>query len=96
MNYEVAPQVAKRLGLPPPLELATFGLTTKEKKMKRIEFIKEMFVTEDVRVDGMNRNLIPPPGIMPIQGLVINEPESRIFFMNGVGNKSSSRVNTVK
>ncbi|GJX81107.1 hypothetical protein Tco_0329256 [Tanacetum coccineum] len=29
------------------------------------------------------RNLIPPPGIMPVQGFVINEPESGIFFMNG-------------
>ncbi|GJT28515.1 hypothetical protein Tco_0908790 [Tanacetum coccineum] len=47
---------AKRLGLPPPPELATFGLTVEEKKRKRVEFIKEMFVTEDVRVDGMNRN----------------------------------------
>nr|GEW21356.1 hypothetical protein [Tanacetum cinerariifolium] len=34
-------------------------------------------------VDGIDKNLIPPPGIMPIQGLVINEPESGIFFMNG-------------
>ncbi|GJW04089.1 chitinase II [Tanacetum coccineum] len=74
---------AKRLGLPPPPELATFGLTAKEKKRKRAEVIKEVFVTEDVRVDGMDRNLIPPPGIMPVQGFVINEPESGIFFMNG-------------
>ncbi|GKB53082.1 aldehyde dehydrogenase family 2 member C4-like protein [Tanacetum coccineum] len=35
------------------------------------------------QVDEMDRNLIPPPGIMPIQGLVIKEPESGIFFMNG-------------
>ncbi|GJY37247.1 hypothetical protein Tco_0422625 [Tanacetum coccineum] len=73
----------KRLGLPPPPELATFGLTAEEKKRKRTEFFKEVFVTEDVRVDGIERNLIPPHGVMPIQGLVINEPESRIFLMNG-------------
>ncbi|GKC05500.1 hypothetical protein Tco_0997110 [Tanacetum coccineum] len=73
---------AKRLGLPPPPELATFGLTAEEKKRKRAEFIKEMFVTEDVRVDGMNRNLIPPPGVVPIEALVIKEPESGIFYMN--------------
>ncbi|GJV70973.1 hypothetical protein Tco_1490968 [Tanacetum coccineum] len=30
----------------------------------------------------MQRNLIPSPGVMPIEGLVINEPESGIFFMN--------------
>ncbi|GKA28783.1 hypothetical protein Tco_0715028 [Tanacetum coccineum] len=74
---------AKRVGLPPPPELATFGLTAEEKKRKRTELIKEVFLTEDVRVDGIERNLIPPPGVMPIQGLAINEPESGIFFMNG-------------
>ncbi|GJY80399.1 hypothetical protein Tco_0493150 [Tanacetum coccineum] len=73
---------AKRLGLPPPPKLATFGLTTEEKKRKRTEFIKEMFVTEEVRVNRINRNLIPPPRVVPIEGLVIKEPESRIFYMN--------------
>nr|GEV68858.1 zinc finger BED domain-containing protein RICESLEEPER 2-like [Tanacetum cinerariifolium] len=74
---------AKRQGLPLSPELATFGLTAKEKKRKRTEFIKEVFVTENVRVNGMDMNLIPPTGIMPIQGVVINEPELGIFFMNG-------------
>ncbi|GKA40988.1 hypothetical protein Tco_0733581 [Tanacetum coccineum] len=74
---------AKRLGLPPPPELATFGLIAEEKKRKRTKFIKQVFLTRDVRVDGMDRNLIPPPLVLPIQGLVINEPESEIFFMNG-------------
>ncbi|GKA70841.1 hypothetical protein Tco_0776980 [Tanacetum coccineum] len=37
---------------------------------------------DDVRVDGMNRNLIPPHGVVPIEGLFIKEPESGIFFMN--------------
>nr|GEV99889.1 hypothetical protein [Tanacetum cinerariifolium] len=73
---------AKRLGLSPPPELATFGLTAEEKKRKRTELIKEVFVTKNVRVDGMDRNLISPPRIMPIQGIVINEPESGNFFMN--------------
>ncbi|GKC24228.1 hypothetical protein Tco_1026378 [Tanacetum coccineum] len=74
---------AKRLGLPPPPKLVTFRLTAEEKKRKRTEFIKEVFLSGDVRVDGMDRNLIPPPRVLPIQGLVINEPESGIFFMNG-------------
>ncbi|GKG67257.1 hypothetical protein Tco_0734097, partial [Tanacetum coccineum] len=34
--------------------------------------MKEFFVTED----GTGRNLIPPPGVISIQGLVISEPES--------------------
>nr|GEU98858.1 retrovirus-related Pol polyprotein from transposon TNT 1-94 [Tanacetum cinerariifolium] len=73
---------AKRLGLPPSPELATFGLTVEEKKRKRTEFLKEMFVTEDVRVDGMNRNLILLPKVVPIEEVVIKEPESGIFYMN--------------
>ncbi|GJY04747.1 heat shock 70 kDa protein BIP1 [Tanacetum coccineum] len=73
---------AKKLGLPPPPALVTFGMTAEEKKRKRTQFLKEAFVTEDIKVDGMNMNLIPPPNVMPIEGLVINEPESGIFFMN--------------
>ncbi|GKC57975.1 hypothetical protein Tco_1085573 [Tanacetum coccineum] len=62
---------AKKLGLSPPPTLATFGMTTEEKKRKRTQFLKEAFVTEDIRVDGMNKNLIPPPGVVPIEGLLI-------------------------
>ncbi|GKF74599.1 hypothetical protein Tco_0220931, partial [Tanacetum coccineum] len=72
----------RRLGLPLPPELATFRLTNEERKRKRTEFIKEMFVTEDIKVDGMNRNLIPPPEVVPIERLVIKEPKSGIFYMN--------------
>ncbi|GKE08732.1 hypothetical protein Tco_1412283, partial [Tanacetum coccineum] len=74
---------AKKLELPPPPVLATFGMTAGDKKRKRTKFLKEVFVTENIIVNGMYRNLIPPPGVMPIQGLVINEPELGIFFMNG-------------
>ncbi|GJS24112.1 retrovirus-related pol polyprotein from transposon TNT 1-94 [Tanacetum coccineum] len=74
---------AKRLGLPPPPELATFGLIAEEKKRKRTEFIKQVFLTRDVRVDGIDMNLIPPTLVLPIQGLVINEPELEIFFISG-------------
>ncbi|GKD74726.1 hypothetical protein Tco_1333008, partial [Tanacetum coccineum] len=73
---------AKKLGLPPPPALATFGITAEEKKRKMTQFLKEAFITEDIRVDRMDRNLIPPPGVVPIEGLVIKEPESRIFYMN--------------
>ncbi|GJX88537.1 hypothetical protein Tco_0340551 [Tanacetum coccineum] len=60
---------AKRLGLPPPPKLATFRLTAEEKKRKRTEFIKEVFLTKDVRVDGMDKNLIPPHGVLPSTNL---------------------------
>ncbi|GJS57269.1 hypothetical protein Tco_0652053 [Tanacetum coccineum] len=73
---------AKKLGLPPPPVLASFGMTPEEKKKKMTHFLKEAFVTEDISVDGMNRNFIPPPGVMSIEGLVIKELKSGIFFMN--------------
>ncbi|GJU40066.1 hypothetical protein Tco_1193023 [Tanacetum coccineum] len=73
---------AKKLGLPPPPALTTFGITAEDKKRKRTEILKEVFVTENITVDGMHRNLIPPPGVVPIEGLVINKLESGIFFMN--------------
>nr|GEY71167.1 hypothetical protein [Tanacetum cinerariifolium] len=73
---------AKKLGLPPPLALGTFRMTPEEKKRKRTQILKEAFVTKDIKVDGMNRNLIPPPGFVPIEGPVIKELESGIFYMN--------------
>nr|GEZ63429.1 hypothetical protein [Tanacetum cinerariifolium] len=88
--------LAKRLGLPPLSELATFGLTAEEKKKKRTELIKEVSITENVQVDEMDRNIIPPSGIMPIQGLVINEPDSGIFLMNGNTDIGFQRENVFK
>nr|GEW42848.1 hypothetical protein [Tanacetum cinerariifolium] len=82
-KFQWAIDQAKTLGLPPPPAIATFGMTDEEKKRKRTEILKEVFVTENITVDRMQRNLIPSPGVVPIEGLVINEPESGIFFMNG-------------
>ncbi|GKA91531.1 hypothetical protein Tco_0813401 [Tanacetum coccineum] len=74
---------AGKLGLKPPSKLSDYRITPEERKRKRISgLVDEVFVTEDIRVLGMKRNLIPPPRVVPIQGLVISEPESGIFFMN--------------
>nr|GEU88152.1 putative ribonuclease H-like domain-containing protein [Tanacetum cinerariifolium] len=81
---------SKKLGLSPPPALATFEMTAEDKKRKRTEFPKEFFVTKNITIDGMHRNLIPPR-VMPIEGLVINELESRIFFMNGNTNIAFQR-----
>ncbi|GJT10340.1 hypothetical protein Tco_0857382 [Tanacetum coccineum] len=43
---------AKNLGLPPPPALATFGMTAEDKKRKRNETLKEVFVKERIDVDG--------------------------------------------
>ncbi|GJZ10544.1 hypothetical protein Tco_0545303, partial [Tanacetum coccineum] len=74
---------AKKLGLPPPPALATFGMTAEDKKRKRTKILEEVFVKENIVVDGMHRNLVPPLGIEGRHGLVIREPESGIFFYNG-------------
>ncbi|GJZ72672.1 hypothetical protein Tco_0636818 [Tanacetum coccineum] len=74
---------AKKLGLPPPPELAHFGKPAKEKKRKRTEILAKVFVKENIVVDGMQRNLIPPPGVECRKGLVIKEPEDGIFYFNG-------------
>ncbi|GJV13077.1 hypothetical protein Tco_1354618 [Tanacetum coccineum] len=69
---------AKSLGIPPLPELSTFGVDTTDKKRKRSsEILKEVFVKENVEVDGMRKNLVLPLGIEGRQGLVIREPESK-------------------
>ncbi|GJX04107.1 hypothetical protein Tco_0190023, partial [Tanacetum coccineum] len=73
---------AKKLGLLPPPALATLRMIAEDKKRKRIKFLKEVFLTKNITVDGMQRNLIPPPRVVPIEGLVINEPKLGIYFMN--------------
>ncbi|GKD45708.1 hypothetical protein Tco_1270353 [Tanacetum coccineum] len=78
--------VLKTLGFSEWLEIHVLAskVKTAEKKRKRtFEIIKEVFVSEDIVVDGMHRNLVPPPGVAGSRGLVIREPESGFFFYNG-------------
>ncbi|GJY58415.1 retrovirus-related pol polyprotein from transposon TNT 1-94 [Tanacetum coccineum] len=75
---------ARKLGIPLPPELSALGVSTTKKKRKRSsEILKEVFIKEDIVVDGMHKNLVPPPGVEGSRGLVITKPESRIFFYNG-------------
>nr|GEZ94585.1 hypothetical protein [Tanacetum cinerariifolium] len=61
-NFEWIKTQAEKLGIPPPPKLSAFGLSAAEKKRKRSsKIIKEVFVKEDIVVDEMHRNLIPPP-----------------------------------
>nr|GEV34853.1 hypothetical protein [Tanacetum cinerariifolium] len=73
---------AKRLGLLSPPELATFELTAEDKKRKKTSVIKEVFVKERIEVDGIQRNLTPPSGVVGKKGLVIREPEAGFFYFN--------------
>nr|GEV23180.1 putative ribonuclease H-like domain-containing protein [Tanacetum cinerariifolium] len=68
---------SKALGIPPPPELSTFGVSINDRKRKiRLEMLQEVSVKENLVVDGMHRNLVPPPGIIGSRGQVIREPES--------------------
>ncbi|GJY67156.1 hypothetical protein Tco_0469394 [Tanacetum coccineum] len=80
----IATEAKKALGISPPSELSTFGVSINDKKIKRsLEIITKVFVKENVMVDGMHRNLVPHPRIEGGKGLVIREPESGVFFYNG-------------
>nr|GEX72240.1 hypothetical protein [Tanacetum cinerariifolium] len=75
---------AKALGIPPPPELSTFGVSINDKKKKRSsDILKEVFVQEDIVIDGMHKNLVPLPDIVGSRGQVIREPKLGIFFYNG-------------
>nr|GEW86438.1 hypothetical protein [Tanacetum cinerariifolium] len=75
---------AQKLGIPPPQELSNFRISTDNKKRKRsLEILHEVFVKVNIVVDGMQRNLIPPPGIEGSRGRVIREPGSGIIFYSG-------------
>ncbi|GKB60529.1 hypothetical protein Tco_0916715 [Tanacetum coccineum] len=75
---------ARALGIPPLPELSSFGIPVDDKKRKRTsEILQQVFVKENIVVDGMKRNLAPPPGVEGRKGLVIKEPEEGIFYYNG-------------
>ncbi|GJU04378.1 putative reverse transcriptase domain-containing protein [Tanacetum coccineum] len=74
----------KALGILPTPVPSTFRVSTDDKKKKRSsKILKQVFVKEDLMVDRMHRNLIPPPWVKGRKGLVIREPESAVFFYNG-------------
>ncbi|GJR37454.1 hypothetical protein Tco_1213138 [Tanacetum coccineum] len=60
---------AKKLGIPPPPELAHIGKPTEDKKRKRTEILTKVFVKENIVVDEMKRNLDPPQGVEDRRGL---------------------------
>ncbi|GJW07433.1 hypothetical protein Tco_1569856 [Tanacetum coccineum] len=74
---------AKKPGVPPPHELANFEISSEDKKRKMTEILKEVFVKDDIVVDGMHRNVIPPTGVEGRRGLVIRELKAVIFYYNG-------------
>ncbi|GJW06292.1 hypothetical protein Tco_1568715 [Tanacetum coccineum] len=67
---------AKNLGLPPPPALASFEMTVADKKRKRMETLKEVFVKERIDVDGTQRNITPPSGVVGKE----DSPEAREMY----------------
>ncbi|GKA96253.1 hypothetical protein Tco_0818348 [Tanacetum coccineum] len=87
---------AGKLGIPPPSQLTAFEHPTTLKKRKRkTEVIHEVFVKENIVVDGMQRNLYIPEGVVGKVGLVIREPEAGIFLFNGNFDVSSKEVGII-
>ncbi|GKD88884.1 hypothetical protein Tco_1364391 [Tanacetum coccineum] len=71
----------KKLGLPPPPALATFGMTAEDKKRKRTKILEEVFVNENVVVDECTGTWFLPQGLKAEKGL--SSAESWIFYYNG-------------
>ncbi|GJR59843.1 retrovirus-related pol polyprotein from transposon TNT 1-94 [Tanacetum coccineum] len=83
-NFQWVVTQAGKLGIPPPPEITAFEFPLAEKKTgtkrKRMaEVIHELFVKENVVVDGMHRKLVLPARVVGSLGLVIDESEARIF-----------------
>ncbi|GJY11427.1 hypothetical protein Tco_0379612 [Tanacetum coccineum] len=79
---------AVKLGIPLPPQLTSFELPPTERKAgmkrkRRIELIHETFVKENIVVDGMQRNLTLPEGVVGKADMVIKEPKAGIFLYNG-------------
>ncbi|GJV50187.1 hypothetical protein Tco_1440399 [Tanacetum coccineum] len=83
LNLKVA-STADKLGIPPLPQLIAFELPSAEKKRKRkARVLHEVFVKENIVVDGMHRNLSLPKGVVRKVVLAIKEPKTRIFLYNG-------------
>ncbi|GJT42467.1 hypothetical protein Tco_0951182 [Tanacetum coccineum] len=54
----------KKLGVPLLPELTHFRKPVEDMKRKRTEILKEVFEKENIVVDGMHKNLIPPLGVV--------------------------------
>ncbi|GKA72513.1 hypothetical protein Tco_0778729 [Tanacetum coccineum] len=66
----------KKVGIPLLPELTHFRKPAEDRKMKRTKILKEFFEKENIVVNRMHKNLIPPLGVVGSRGQVIKEPES--------------------
>nr|GEU73976.1 retrovirus-related Pol polyprotein from transposon TNT 1-94 [Tanacetum cinerariifolium] len=78
---------ALKLGIPPLPQLTVVELSPTQRKVnlkrnKRSELIHQVFVKENIVVDGMQRKLSLPEGVVGKDGMVIKEPEVGSFLHN--------------
>ncbi|GKD18020.1 hypothetical protein Tco_1207178, partial [Tanacetum coccineum] len=75
---------AGKLEIPPIPQLMPFEISLAKKKRKRkAKVLHEVFVKENIMVDGTKRNLVPTVGAVGSVRLVIKELEAGIFVYNG-------------
>nr|GEU64262.1 hypothetical protein [Tanacetum cinerariifolium] len=73
--------------------MAQLFISAEKKKKRRIEVARHAFLKAGVRVDGMERNLVPPMGVTTGKhGHVIEQPEVGILFFNGNTNLGFQRI----
>nr|GEZ02985.1 hypothetical protein [Tanacetum cinerariifolium] len=73
----------KRVLKPKQLRAQEEELAKIKKRNRKAKVLHEVFVKENIVMDGMQRNLSLPVGVVGKSRLVIKEPEARIFLYNG-------------
>ncbi|GJS02257.1 hypothetical protein Tco_0318765 [Tanacetum coccineum] len=83
-KFQWVATTAGKLEIPPIPQLMPYEISPAEKERKRkAKVLHEVFVKENIMVDGMKRNLVPPVGVVGSVRLVIKELEAGIFIYNG-------------
>nr|GEZ09829.1 hypothetical protein [Tanacetum cinerariifolium] len=65
VKFKWVATIAEKLNIPPSPPLVDFQLPpTKIKRKRRAEIVKEVFVSDDIMVDGMHKNLTLPQEVI--------------------------------
>ncbi|GJY04118.1 hypothetical protein Tco_0370058 [Tanacetum coccineum] len=84
-KFKWVASIVEKLNISPPYQLIDYEIPPTKRKRKRTnEIHKEVFVSEDVVVDGMHRNLTPPLEItFGKSGQVLENPKAKNLYFNG-------------
>nr|GEX65415.1 hypothetical protein [Tanacetum cinerariifolium] len=94
-KFKWVTRTVEKLKIPLPHQLTETKLTPIKKKRKRImEVARNAFLKADVRVNRIERKLVPPMGVTTDKyGQVIKHLEPGILFFNGNTNLGFQRIN---